>query len=179
MKKLFILSLITLFPFLIFNQEEPISKKTHYYLKEWINEEGLLEACILEGDSIPPESIPEGFIKVSVEELHAKGYLTGEEELQWLAEKGVFPETVWAGSGRWGCSWAHCWRENGLLQGTGGSLTETPIEEKIRVKNILRKTTARRTSERRSRPQSITGPGRVDVRWPLIQCSKTIMNFYK
>jgi len=87
MKKLFILSLITLFPFFIFNQEEPISEETHYYLKEWINEDGLLEACLLEGDSLPPESIPEGFVKVSLEELHQKGYLTASEQLQWLIGK--------------------------------------------------------------------------------------------
>ncbi len=49
-KKFLILSLITFIPLFIFNQQEPISEETHYYLKEWINEDGLKEACLLEGD---------------------------------------------------------------------------------------------------------------------------------
>lgn len=92
MKKFLVLSLIIFIPVFIFNQEEFISEGTHYYLKEWINEDGLKEACLLEGDSIPPESIPEGFVKVSLEELHQKGYKTSKE---WLEALRAIPETVY------------------------------------------------------------------------------------
>ena len=140
------LSLIIFIPFFIFNQEEPISEETHYYLKEWKNEEGLLEACLLEGDSMPPESIPEGFIKVSLEELHKKGYLTAEEQLQMLTEKNIPIETLKFDNERWACSWAYCWQERGLLKYIAGSLTGSTLDEKIRVRALRTKTTSQRTS---------------------------------
>ena len=166
------LSLIIFIPFFIFNQEEPISEETHYYLKEWINEDGLLEACLLEGDSLPPESIPEGFVKVSLEELHAKGYLTGEEQLQMLIEKGIPPETVRVDPGRWACSWAYCWKDGGLLKGIAGSKTCTRNREKIKTQSWRTKTTQRGSERRASQPRIKTGPGEATVSWPLIQASK-------
>ncbi|MCS7249527.1 MAG: hypothetical protein N2323_00875 [candidate division WOR-3 bacterium] len=139
MKKFLILSLITFIPFFIFNQEEPISEETHYYLKEWINEDGLKEACLLEGDSIPPESIPEGFVKVSLEELHQKGYLTAEE---WLEVLKAIPETVYIDPTRWAFSYVDCWYDTQVRYAKFVAISNTVsynINEKIRVYAVLRK----------------------------------------
>jgi len=141
-----------IFPFflflinIIFNQQGPIQEDTHYYLKEWLNEEGLIEACLLEGDSMPPESIPEGFIKVSLEDLHKKGYLTAEEQLRMLTEKKIPIETLKLDNWRWATSWAHCWEERGLFKYVAGSATWSGFDEKIRVRALRIKRTSHGTS---------------------------------
>ena len=133
LRKIFPLLLIIFIPFFIFNQEEPIS--THYYLKEWINEDGLLEAYLLEGDSIPPELIPEGFVKVSLEELHQKGYLTASEQLQ----MEYVPRDTVRLDGRWACSWAYTEpspTHPGRIEFWAGSLTSTQVSESIYVRGV-------------------------------------------
>ncbi len=141
MKNFLILFLIIFIPLFIFNQEEPIPEKNHYYLQEWINEDGLKEACLLEGDSIPPESLPEGFVEVSLEEIKQKGYLTGKEQLELARKRNGSIDSVVSGqdAGRQAYSWADAWNEGGVDKYVAGSLTSSTYDEKIRTVSRLRK----------------------------------------
>lgn len=142
------------------------AEATHYFLYEFVDEDGDSTACCIEFASDSFELPDPEFEEVTLTMLHAMGHLTASE--QFANASAASADTNYETSGiasRMAMSWIVFWRDGAALHCYRGSLTSTSIVEKVKVIGRYRKYLgAQLRSERTASGSDLNGP-EVRVWW--------------
>jgi len=152
-------------------QASTVISTTHYYLYEYIDEDGQPAACEVENQgtgTVSPVSPGPEFEEVTLEELHEKGYLSADEELALTPPENV---NVVGGVAGLGASWLRFWVDPlypDLKQHSCGSRTTTTEAVYVKVHAWRYKIDPVTNEVIEAVPgvdENICGPATVHVSW--------------